>query len=137
MQRRVSTHHLGCDSLQESLAREPSENTNHSLALPSRRRCTTAKSDRVCCGRKVPRFADVAHVFREQSRQSDVVGHVGDSRFAILAPDTDAAGARLLWPRLQQSSIRQPETKHRRGDSAARRLLGVPDLASANVNVAS
>jgi len=30
-------------------------------------------------------FADLAHVFREQSRQSDVVGHVGDTRIAILA----------------------------------------------------
>src|SRR5437762_8508860 len=47
-------------------------------------------------------FADVAHVFREQSRQSDVVGHVGDMRLAILAPDTDAEGARLLVARLQR-----------------------------------
>lgn len=38
-------------------------------------------------------FADVANVFRSQSRKSDIVGITGESRLAILAPDTDAEGA--------------------------------------------
>lgn len=82
-------------------------------------------------------FSDVAHVFREQSRQSDVVGLVGDSRLAILAPDTDAEGARLLVARLQReldnASRRQAiggQVRLRAGFSA------VPDLADSKLNVA-
>jgi CheY-like chemotaxis protein len=82
-------------------------------------------------------FADLAHVFREQSRQSDVVGHVGDARIAILAPDTDAAGARLLVARLQRELDKASKNKSitnvvrlRAGYSA------VSDLSTAKVNVA-
>jgi len=82
-------------------------------------------------------FADVAHVFREQSRQSDVVGHVGDSRFGILAPDTDAAGARLLVARLQRELDKASKNKSIGGDVRLRAgFSAVSDLASANVNVA-
>lgn len=82
-------------------------------------------------------FADVAHVFREQSRQSDVVGHVGDSRFAILAPDTDAAGARLLVARLQRELDKASKNKSIGGDVRLRAgYSAVADLANANVNVA-
>jgi PleD family two-component response regulator len=82
-------------------------------------------------------FADVAHVFREQSRQSDVVGHVGDSRFAILAPDTDAAGARLLVARLQREIDKATQNKSISGEIRLRAgYAAVPDLAAANVNVA-
>jgi DNA-binding response OmpR family regulator len=82
-------------------------------------------------------FADVAHVFREQSRQSDVVGHVGDSRFAILAPDTDAAGARLLVARLQRELDRASKNKTITGEIRLRAgYSAVSDLAAANVNVA-
>jgi DNA-binding response OmpR family regulator len=82
-------------------------------------------------------FADVAHVFREQSRQSDVVGHVGDSRFAILAPDTDAAGARLLVARLQRELDKASKNKTIGGEVRLRAgFSAVSDLASANVNVA-
>ena len=82
-------------------------------------------------------FADVAHVFREQSRQSDVVGLVGESRLAVLAPDTDAAGARLLVARLQReldhaarSNAISGQVRLRVGYSA------VADLAESKVNVA-
>ncbi|HJQ10461.1 MAG TPA: response regulator [Gemmatimonadaceae bacterium] len=82
-------------------------------------------------------FADVAHVFREQSRQSDVVGHVGESRLAILAPDTDAAGARLLVARLQReldnaarNNLVSGQIRLRAGFSA------VPDLTESKLNVA-
>jgi len=81
-------------------------------------------------------FADVAHVFREQSRQSDVVGHVGDSRFAILAPDTDAAGARLLVARLQRELDKARKNKTIGGEVRLRAgYSAVTDLATANVNV--
>jgi len=82
-------------------------------------------------------FADLAHVFREQSRQSDVVGHVGDARIAVLAPDTDAAGARLLVARFQNELDKASRNKSiahvvrlRAGYSA------VSDLAASQVNVA-
>jgi DNA-binding response OmpR family regulator len=81
-------------------------------------------------------FADVASVFRAQSRRSDVVGRVGESRLAILAPDTDAPGARLLVARLQREFDRaatEQTIPHRvllrAGYSA------VPDLAAAKVDV--
>jgi DNA-binding response OmpR family regulator len=82
-------------------------------------------------------FADLAHVFREQSRQSDVVGHVGDARIAILAPDTDAAGARLLVARLQRELDKA--SKNKAISNAVRLRAGysaVSDLATAKVNVA-
>jgi len=82
------------------------------------------------------RFADVASVFRAQSRRSDVVGRMGESRLAILAPDTDAPGARLLVARLQRE-LDKAATEHtipypvrlRAGYSA------VPDLATARIEV--
>ena len=82
-------------------------------------------------------FADVAHVFREQSRQSDVVGLVGESRLAILAPDTDAAGARLLVTRLQRELDRATQNKSIPGQVRLRAgYSAVTDLAESNVNVA-
>jgi DNA-binding response OmpR family regulator len=81
-------------------------------------------------------FADVAHVFREQSRQSDIVGHMGDSRLAILAPDTDAEGARLLVARLQRE-LDRATGKKASGDPIKLRAgySAVPDLATSNLNV--
>jgi DNA-binding response OmpR family regulator len=82
-------------------------------------------------------FADVAHVFREQSRQSDVVGHVGDLRLAILAPDTDAAGARLLVARLQRELDRAMKSRGNGGQIRLRAgYSAVSDLADSNINVA-
>lgn len=82
-------------------------------------------------------FADVAHVFREQSRQSDVVGHVGESRLAILAPDTDAAGARLLVARLQRELDRASQNKTIAGQIRLRAgYSAVTDLAQSRINVA-
>jgi DNA-binding response OmpR family regulator len=82
-------------------------------------------------------FADVAHVFREQSRQSDVVGHVGDARLAILAPDTDAEGARRLVARLQGALDRASKTKAIAGQVRLRAgYSAVSDLAMANINLA-
>ena len=47
-------------------------------------------------------FADVTNLVREQARKSDIVAKTGDSQLSVLAPDTDAAGARLLVARLQR-----------------------------------
>jgi DNA-binding response OmpR family regulator len=47
--------------------------------------------------------ADLANICRLHSRRSDFVGHAGPTRVAILAPDTDAAGARALAARLERS----------------------------------
>jgi DNA-binding response OmpR family regulator len=81
-------------------------------------------------------FADVAHVFREQSRQSDVVGHVGDSRLAILAPDTDAVGARLMVARLQRELDIAAGNKSISGKVRLRvGYSAVSDLAASEINV--
>jgi PleD family two-component response regulator len=50
----------------------------------------------------------MADLCRAKSRKSDVVGYVGESRFAILAPDTDEAGARQFVGRLQRALERTP-----------------------------
>jgi GGDEF domain-containing protein len=82
-------------------------------------------------------FADVAHVFREQSRQSDIVGHMDESRLAILAPDTDAEGARLLVARLQRELDKAMRTKAIPGPVKLRAgFSAVTDLAASNLNVA-
>jgi GGDEF domain-containing protein len=82
-------------------------------------------------------FADVAHVFREQSRQSDIVGHVGESRLAILAPDTNADGARLLVARLQRELDRASKSNAISGHIRLRAgFSAVTDLAESKVNVA-
>jgi len=81
-------------------------------------------------------FSDVVHVVREQGRKSDVIAKTGASQISILAPDTDAAGARLLVARLQReldaasqnATIARP-FRLRAGYSA------VSDLSAANVDV--
>ena len=81
-------------------------------------------------------FDDMASIFRAQSRKSDVVGHVGESRLAILAPDTDANGARLLVARLQNEFDKAATNRtipHRVWLRAG--FSAVPDLANAKVEV--
>ena len=48
----------------------------------------------------------MADICRAQSRKSDIVGYVGESRFAILAPDTDESGARQFVDRLTRAVSR-------------------------------
>jgi DNA-binding response OmpR family regulator len=81
-------------------------------------------------------FDDMASIFRAQSRKSDVVGHVGESRLAILAPDTDANGARLLVARLQNEFDKAATNRtipHRVWLRAG--FSAVPDLANARIEV--
>lgn len=72
-------------------------------------------------------FADIAALCRAQSRTSDIVGHVAESRFAILAPDTHAVGARLLVSRLQRALDQASQTEALVGDFGLR--AGVASLA--------
>jgi DNA-binding response OmpR family regulator len=82
-------------------------------------------------------FDDVAQMVREQSRKSDVIAKTGDSRLAILAPDTDAAGARLLVARLQREL--NAASKNTAAPGSVRLRAGycaVSDLAAANFDLA-
>lgn len=45
----------------------------------------------------------LAELCQNNSRRSDVVGHLGDSRFAILAPDTNETGVLGLVERIQKA----------------------------------
>jgi len=79
-------------------------------------------------------FADVADVCRSQSRRSDVVGSVGETRLAILAPETDATGARNLVGRLQKALDELPGTRRGSKVSGLRAgYCGVSDLATAKM----
>ena len=81
-------------------------------------------------------FVDVAHVLREQARRSDIVAKTGDSQLAILAPDTDAIGARLLVERLQRELA--AASRHAAHPASFRLRAGycaVSDLAVANLDV--
>lgn len=48
-------------------------------------------------------LAEITDVCRAQARRSDILGYLGDSRVAILAPDTDVEGVQRLIDRLQQA----------------------------------
>jgi len=73
---------------------------------------------------------------RDQARRSDIVAKTGDSQLSILAPDTDAAGARLLVARLQRE-LNAAFGKTKLGGSLTFRagFSAVSDLASANVDL--
>ncbi len=84
-------------------------------------------------------FDDIAHLVRDQSRKSDVIAKTGELRLAILAPDTDAAGARLLVARLQRELDASTKSTGGRGQGSTRLRAGycaVSDLAAANVDLA-
>jgi DNA-binding response OmpR family regulator len=77
-------------------------------------------------------FRDLANVVRGQARRSDVIARKGESQLAVLAPDTDAAGARLLVARLQ----REIDATQRGGSVRLRAgICAVSDLAAANIDV--
>jgi len=81
-------------------------------------------------------LADLAQVVRAQARKSDVIGLTGDSRLAILAPNTDAAGARLLASRLQHEVDQASRNTTLPGSFRLRTgFCAVADLSTANVDV--
>ena len=80
----------------------------------------------------------MADVCRAQSRKSDVVGYVGESRFAILAPDTDETGARQFVDRLQRAVSRTSANTTIELDQPYSGLhagfYAVPDFSAAGVD---
>jgi DNA-binding response OmpR family regulator len=87
-------------------------------------------------GEDVDSFADVVHLLREQARKSDVVAKTGDSQLAILAPDTDAAGARLLVARLQREiDTASKRTTHPGSFRLRAGYCAVSDLSAANIDI--
>ena len=80
----------------------------------------------------------MADVCRAQSRKSDVVGYVGESRFAILAPDTDETGARQFVDRLQRAVSRTSNSATIEMDHSYSGLhagfYAVPDFSAAGVD---
>lgn len=80
-------------------------------------------------------LAEVTDVCRAQARRSDILGYLGDSRVAILAPDTDVAGVQRLIDRLQHA-IGQGGAKMRVGQRSQTLRAGycaVSNLAAANL----
>jgi len=80
-------------------------------------------------------LAEVTEVCKSSSRRSDVVGYLGDSQVAIVAPDTDVVGVRRLIERLRES-IERLNAKTRAGRTSASLRVGyyaVPNLAEANL----
>lgn len=79
-------------------------------------------------------FATIAELCRSQSRESDIVANIGGSRIAILAPDTDAAGARQFVNRLQRALERGGQQPPSTGKLELRAgYAAVPDLADARI----
>lgn len=77
----------------------------------------------------------LADVCRSQSRKSDVVGYVGDGRFAILAPDTDGTGALRFIDRLQEASTQSAEPANG-GTPLHAGFCAVSDFSTAGMNAA-
>ncbi len=80
-------------------------------------------------------FADVANLVREQARKSDIVAKTGDAQLSVLAPDTDAAGARLLVARLQRALASSGKRKMGTPVRLRAGYSAVSDLAAAKVDL--
>jgi PleD family two-component response regulator len=79
-------------------------------------------------------LAEFTTVCRNHSRRSDVVGYLGDSRVAILAPDTDVLGVQRLIDRLQEALTVSSKTRKGRQSGALRAgYCAVSNLAAANL----
>ena len=77
----------------------------------------------------------LADVCRSQSRKSDVVGYVGDGRFAILAPGTDGPGARQFIGRLQKALAADDATGGEESRNAIHAgYCAVSDLSTAGLD---
>lgn len=92
-----------------------------------------ATTGEVAARGKGSEFAEVANLFRAQARKSDIVGHMGGSRLAILAPDTDGPAARRLVERLQKELDAATENSHTLGRLRLRAgYCAVSDFSAAN-----
>ena len=78
----------------------------------------------------------LAAIFRRTARHSDVVGHLGRSEFAIIAPSTEAAGALRLVERLRRMVDAEPMVVGGRTQPLAVRAgySAVPDFGHASVD---
>jgi hypothetical protein len=72
---------------------------------------------------------------REESRRSDVIGYLGDSRLAILAPDPDAVGAQRFVGRLARAleGMGGTEKGRRTVGSLYAGYCAIDDLSSAGI----
>jgi DNA-binding response OmpR family regulator len=105
------------------------------VAFSPRRADRKAANERALGGDRSG-FADVANVVRERSRKSDVVAQTGEFRLVILAPDTDAEGARLLVARLQRELDATSKKTTIPGEFPLRvGYCAVADFAAANVDM--
>jgi PleD family two-component response regulator len=80
-------------------------------------------------------LAEITDVCRSQARRSDILGYLGESRVAILAPDTDVAGVQRLIDRLQHA-IEQSPGRSRSGSRTQTLRAGycaVSNLAASNL----
>lgn len=76
----------------------------------------------------------ILDVCRESARRSDVLGYLGSSRLAILAPDTDAGGAERLVGRLSMALERAGNMGSGRAvASLSAGYCAIADLSSAGV----
>jgi PleD family two-component response regulator len=78
----------------------------------------------------------ITDVCRAQARRSDILGYLGQSRVAILAPDTDVAGVQRLIDRLQQSlhlGATKGQTRQRPASLRAG-YCAVSNLAASNLS---
>jgi diguanylate cyclase (GGDEF)-like protein len=79
-------------------------------------------------------LAEITDVCRAQARRSDILGYLGGSRVAILAPDTDVAGVQRLIDRLQQAMEGTGKARNGQRTSSLRAGYGaVSNLAAANI----
>jgi len=78
----------------------------------------------------------ITDVCRAQARRSDILGYLGQSRVAILAPDTDVAGVQRLIDRLQQSLSEGASKGPTRQRTASLRAgyCAVSNLAASNLS---
>jgi len=83
-------------------------------------------------------WARTADLIRKHRRSSDVVGHLGNGLFAILAPDTDATGAWHLIGRLREAALQSSLSADSTDDELQLRVgyWAVADFATANIGEA-
>jgi len=80
-------------------------------------------------------LSDITELCRSESRRSDILGYLGESRVAILAPDTDQAGARSFIDRLTRVADRTATSVRldRRNSGIRAGYCAVDDLATAKL----
>ena len=127
---------FGLNQLSEQLEARALRNHEAFACVAFSSQPTGLETGKARAGEDMDTFADVVHVVREQARKSDVVAKTGDSQLAILAPDTDAAGARLLVARLQREiDTASKNTSHSGSFRVRVGYCAVSDLSAANVDL--